>query len=212
NTSWRFDTPRSVTIVRQDGSRIIFDSRTPVRTPVYVVVLDAEPQVFLRGSDEVVAVSGLHILGVRVAALGVDAGGDTRLTDEYARTVEAEFQEMKLLAEKAGWPRDLAPKIVDIDKQWQAAKATANARRVSVVREVGPDSELRIAIRKMIEMLKAGLARGAEEAREKGVAPGVPGAPPYVPDDAWPTWKKAALAALVCGTAVGGAFLLRRVG
>lgn len=142
--------------------------------------------------------SGLSLFGERSAVLGAD-GGDTRPMDEYARVVEAEFQEMKGLAEKAGWPKDLSAKIVDIDRKWQAAKATANAKSLSVVREVGPDSALRIAIRKMIETLRAGISRGTE----KGLAP------PYVPDDGQSIWKKVVVVVLACGTVIGGAFLLR---
>jgi hypothetical protein len=65
---------------------------------------------------------------------------------------------MKSLAEKAGWPKDLTPTVVDIDRKWQAAKAAANAKNLSVAREVGPDSELRAAIKKTTEALKAGIA------------------------------------------------------
>lgn len=154
--------------------------------------------------------SGLLVLGRRGVVLGVDPG-DTRPMDEYARAVEAEFLEMKSLAEKAGWPKDLTPTVVNIDRKWQAAKAAANAKNQSVVREVGPDSELRAAIRKTTEALKAGIARGAEQAKEKGVTPGAPGAPPYIPDET-PTWKKVVLAAAVAGVIGGGVLLLRRIG
>ena len=154
--------------------------------------------------------SGLLVFGRRGVVLGVDPG-DTRPMDEYARAVEAEFLEMKSLAEKAGWPKDLAPTVVNIDRKWQAAKEAAKAKNQSVVRAAGRESEVRAASETTSEALEAGLARGAEKAKEKGVAPGAPGAPPYVPDEV-PTWKKVVLAAAVAGVVGGGALLLRRIG
>lgn len=46
--------------------------------------------------------------------------------DEIDQT-EATFGRLKKAAEKAGWPKDLTPKVVDIDKRWQAALTAARA-------------------------------------------------------------------------------------
>lgn len=86
--------------------------------------------------------------------------GDARPLDEYARSVEAEFQTMKQLAQAAKWPADLSPKIMEIDAAWQAAKRKANADKVSVAREVGMGSPLRKSIGDMVLVLQGRLPKG----------------------------------------------------
>lgn len=107
---------------------------------------------------------------------------------------------MKALAEVAGWPKDLSSKIVDIDQRWQAAKALANARNLSVVHEVGPDSDLRSAIHSMTTTLNSRIT-----GRSKSSSMVVPEAQETPPDEtaAMPTCSKKVLAALAAAVALG---------
>lgn len=96
----------------------------------------------------------LHMLGA--------ADVDTSPKDEYARTVEAEFQEMKRLAELAKWPADLVPEVKAVDAAWQSAKGSANASKTSVARIWGPGSEPLNRLRALTGSLKVRLAGGGD--------------------------------------------------
>ncbi len=104
--------------------------------------------------------------------VGADLG-DTTPRDEYAHSVEAEFQAMKALAEKARWPSDVAPRIVTLDAAWQRAKASANAKKASVFREAGWDIDG--AERKRIREIAATIEGRLKE------GPGINPKGPYEP-------------------------------
>lgn len=82
--------------------------------------------------------------------LGAIEPRDTRPLDEYAQAVEAEFLAMKKAVEAAKWPADASAKVVAIDKEWQDAKATANAAKAPVVRLVPLDGDLRRRMREVV--------------------------------------------------------------
>lgn len=57
--------------------------------------------------------------------------GLTTVYDSYGQKVEGTFQRMKQLATAAGWPADLTPEIIAIDKEWQKVKVDAGSAKLS---------------------------------------------------------------------------------
>lgn len=137
--------------------------------------------------------------GIIVNDLGVienEILGDASVSGLIGRQGEATFQQMKKLADEAGWPAALTPEIVAADKGWQKAKEDVNDAGVTAKAPAAAQqlSAASAKLDSMVARLEAYLKdRGATKA---GVSLAKAGAPSSAKGDAAPPSGSSVLSAV----------------